>query len=152
VPIYLRTGKRLPSKSTEIEIAFKPVPRSNFDGTYTHDMAPNSLRLRIQPEEDISFSLLAKVPGPAISVKPVTMSFSYDTAFSAEPAEAYERLILDAMLGDPTLFVRSDSVMRAWEIVQPVLDDPPPVYPYAAGSWGPAEADALIAPGQWHLR
>ena len=152
VPIYLRTGKRLPSKSTEIEIGFKPVPQSYFTGDYSHDLAPNSLRMRIQPEEDISFSLLAKVPGPAISVKPVTMSFSYETAFSAEAAEAYERLILDAMLGDPTLFVRSDSVMRAWEIVQPVLANPPPVYPYAAGSWGPAEADQLIAPMEWHLR
>jgi glucose-6-phosphate 1-dehydrogenase len=80
------------------------------------------------------------------------MSFSYETSFSAEPAEAYERLILDAMLGDPTLFVRSDSVMHAWEIVQPVLDDPPPLLDYRAGTWGPKEADELIAPVEWHLR
>jgi glucose-6-phosphate 1-dehydrogenase len=115
-------------------------------------MEPNSLRLSIQPEEEISFSLLAKVPGPSISVKPVTMSFSYENAFSAEPAEAYERLILDAMLGDPTLFVRADSVMRAWAIVQPVLEDPPAMHQYAAGTWGPVEADRLISPVQWHLR
>ena len=152
VPIYLRTGKRMPYKATEIEIGFRDVPRSYFGGAYPHDMEPNSLRLAIQPEEEISFSLLAKVPGPSISVKPVTMSFSYGNSFSAEPAEAYERLIHDAMLGDPTLFVRSDSVMRAWEIVQPVLDDPPPLYDYRAGTWGPKEADELIAPDEWHLK
>jgi glucose-6-phosphate 1-dehydrogenase len=152
VPIYLRTGKRLPYKSTEIEIGFRDVPRSYFEGHFPHDMEPNSLRLSIQPEEEISFSLLAKVPGPSISVKPVTMSFSYENAFSAEPAEAYERLILDAMLGDPTLFVRADSVMRAWAIVQPVLEDPPAMHQYAAGTWGPVEADRLISPVQWHLR
>jgi len=152
VPIYLRTGKRMPYKATEIEIGFRDVPRSYFGGAYPHDMEPNSLRLAIQPEEEISFSLLAKVPGPSIAVKPVTMSFSYETSFSAEPAEAYERLILDAMLGDPTLFVRSDSVMRAWEIVQPVLDDPPPLLDYRAGTWGPKEAAELIAPDEWHVQ
>ena len=152
VPIYLRTGKRMPHKTTEIEIGFQDVPRSYFGNAYPHDMEPNSLRLAIQPEEEISFSLLAKVPGPSISVKPVTMRFSYETSFSAEPAEAYERLILDAMLGDPSLFVRSDSVMRAWEIIQPVLDDPPALLDYRAGTWGPKEASELIAPDEWHVQ
>jgi glucose-6-phosphate 1-dehydrogenase len=152
IPIYMRTGKRLPQKATEIEIAFRDVPRSYFGATFPHDMEPNSLRLGIQPEEEISFSLLAKIPGQSIAVKPVTMSFSYDTSFTAEPAEAYERLIFDALHGDPALFVRSDSVMRAWEIVQPILDDPPPLHQYAAGTWGPQDANKLIAPDNWHLR
>ncbi len=92
------------------------------------------------------------MPAPAIRVKPVTMNFSYDGNFSAEPAEAYQRLIHDAMLGDHTLFVRADSVERAWQIVQPILDNPPPLHPYAAGSWGPTESTELIAPLPWHLK
>jgi glucose-6-phosphate 1-dehydrogenase len=152
VPMYLRTGKRLPYKATEIEIGFRDVPRSYFPQTYSHEMQPNSLTLCIQPEEEIGFTFLAKVPGPAIRVKPVNMSFSYDEAFSAEPAEAYQRLIHDAMLGDQTLFVRADSVERAWEIIQPILEDPPPLHLYPAGTWGPKEADSLIAPLRWHLR
>ena len=85
-------------------------------------------------------------------MKPVTMDFTYGEAFTVEPAEAYERLIHDAMNGDHTLFVRGDSVERAWEIVQPALDQPPPLHFYEAGTWGPPEAEALIAPLRWHLR
>ena len=153
VPIFLRTAKRLPFKATEIEIAFKDVPRSYFGDTASADLRPNTLKLSIQPEEEINFSFVAKVPGPAIRVKPVTMTFSYDDNFSAEPAEAYERLIHDAMAGDATLFVRSDSVERAWRVVQPALDSPPPLHPYEAGTWGPVKADALVtAHGGWHLK
>ncbi len=152
VPIYLRTGKRLPHRATEIEIAFKSVPRSYFEATPVEHVLPNTLTLNIQPEEEITFSFLAKVPGQEINVKPVAMNFSYDEAFSAEPAEAYERLIRDAIEGDRTLFVRSDSVERAWEIVQPVLDNPPPMSFYKAGSWGPFESDELVSPMRWHLR
>ena len=152
VPIYLRTGKRLPYRATEIEIAFRDVPTSYFASSPDVDLTPNTLTLCIQPEEEIAFSFLAKVPSPAIRVKPVTMNFSYEGNFSAEPAEAYQRLINDAMLGDHTLFVRSDSVERAWRIVQPILDAPPPLRHYAAGTWGPKEAEDLIAPLRWHLK
>jgi glucose-6-phosphate 1-dehydrogenase len=152
VPIYLRTGKRLPYRATEIEIAFKAVPRSYFEDTPVGHVSPNTLTMCIQPEEEITFSFLAKVPGQEINVKQVSMNFSYEAAFSAEPAEAYERLIRDAIEGDRTLFVRADSVERAWEIVQPVLDHPPPLGFYEAGTWGPSEADGLIAPLRWHLQ
>jgi glucose-6-phosphate 1-dehydrogenase len=152
VPIYLRTGKRLPFRSTEIEIAFKTVPRSYFAATPVEHVSPNTLTLCIQPDEEITFSFLAKVPGQEINVQQVSMNFSYDSAFSAEPAEAYERLIRDAIEGDRTLFVRSDSVERAWQIVQPAVDNPPTLSFYEAGSWGPFEADELISPLTWHLR
>jgi len=152
VPIYLRAGKRLPLHATEIEIAFKDVPAPFFEATDVSELAPNTLTLCIQPEEEITFSFLAKVPGPEISVKPVTMNFSYDSSFAAEPAEAYERLIKDAIEGDRTLFVRADSVERAWQIVQPALDRPPPLRLYESGSWGPQESEELIAPLRWHLR
>ncbi len=151
VPIYLRTGKRLPYRATEIEIAFRSVPRSYFEATPVEHVSPNTLTLDIQPDEEITFSFLAKVPGQEINVKQVSMNFSYESAFSAEPAEAYERLIRDAIEGDRTLFVRSDSVERAWEIVQPALDNPPPLSFYEAGSWGPFEADELVSPQRWHL-
>ena len=95
------------------------------------------LNLIIQPDERISFQFLAKIPGPEIQVEPVTMHFSYDEAFATQPAEAYERLLHDAMDGDHTLFARGDSVERAWEVVQPVLDDMTPVRFYPAGTWGP---------------
>jgi glucose-6-phosphate 1-dehydrogenase len=152
VPIYLRTGKRLPYRSTEIEIAFKSVPRSYFEATAVDHVSPNALTLCIQPEEEITFTFLAKVPGQEINVKQVSMNFNYESEFSGEPAEAYERLIRDAIEGDRTLFVRSDSVLRAWEIVQPVLDKPPPLGFYPAGSWGPFESDELVSPVRWHLR
>jgi glucose-6-phosphate 1-dehydrogenase len=151
VPIFLRTGKCLPYKATEIEIAFKDVPRSYFGSNIPAEMRPNNLRLCIQPEEEINLSFVAKVPGPAISVKPVTMTFSYEGNFSAEPAEAYERLISDAMTGDATLFVRADSVERAWSIVQPALDNPAPLRFYKAGTWGPKEAAGLVDGYGWHL-
>lgn len=152
VPIYLRTGKRLPYRATEIEIAFKSVPRSYFENTPVDHVSPNTLTLCIQPEEEITFTFLAKVPGQEINVKQVPMNFSYESEFRAEPAEAYERLIRDALEGDRTLFVRSDSVERAWEIVQPVLDNPPPLGYYEAGTWGPYGSDELISPLRWHLR
>jgi glucose-6-phosphate 1-dehydrogenase len=152
VPIYLRTGKRLPYRATEIEIAFKTVPRSYFEATPVEHVSPNTLTLCIQPDEEITFSFLAKVPGQEFNVEQVSMNFSYDAAFSVEPAEAYERLIRDAIEGDRTLFIRSDSVERAWQIVQPALDNPPPLSFYDAGTWGPDASDELMAPASWHLR
>ncbi len=152
VPIFLRTGKRLPRRATEVLIAFRDIPIRFFEGTGVEQLPANHLTISIQPDEMISFAFLAKVPGPEIRVKPVHMGFSYGESFMAEPAEAYERLLHEAMDGDHTLFARGDGVERAWTVVQPVLDAMPPVRPYPAGSWGPPEADELIAPRTWHLR
>jgi glucose-6-phosphate 1-dehydrogenase len=152
VPIFLRAGKRMPRRATEIKIGFRDVPIRFFEGLHVNSLPPNHLTLSIQPDETIIFAFLAKVPGPEIEVKPVRMEFSYGDSFMAEPAEAYERLLHDAMEGDPTLFARDDGVLRAWQVVQPVLDAMPPVCTYPAGTWGPPEAAELIAPRTWHLR
>jgi len=149
VPIYLRTGKRLPQRATQIDIEFKPVPLRLFDEapSETH---PNHLTLQIQPEEAIKFRFAAKQPGPEFDIKQVDMDFSYDEAFAIEPAEAYERLIHDVLLGDHTLFVREDQVEASWKIVQPILKAPPPLTFYPAGTW--PQSETLIAGDAWHLR
>jgi glucose-6-phosphate 1-dehydrogenase len=152
VPFFLRTGKRLPRRATEIEIAFRDVPVHFFHGTGVTELLPNHVTLCVQPDESITFAFLAKVPGPEISVQPVHMEFSYGESFMVQPAEAYERLLHDALGGDHTLFARADGVDRCWAVVQPVLDATPPVRPYPAGTWGPPEADELIAPRKWHVR
>jgi glucose-6-phosphate 1-dehydrogenase len=152
VPIYLRTGKRLPRRATEVLVSFRDVPIQLFQGTGVEQLPANHLSISIQPAEEITFAFLAKVPGPEIRVKPVRMNFSYEDSFMAEPAEAYERLLHDAMDGDRTLFARADGVERAWNVVQPVLDAMPPICFYPAGSWGPREADFLIEPHHWHLQ
>ena len=152
VPFFLRTGKRMPHRTTEVSVVFRRAPIQVFGGTSVEHLDPNILRISIQPEEAISFRFLAKQPGPEVSVDPVTMEFSYGESFRTQPAEAYERLLHDAMNGDPTLFARSDGVDRSWEVVDPILDELPPVRFYAAGTWGPAESDALIAPRRWQLQ
>ena len=152
VPFYLRTGKRLPLRRTEVTVVFGKAPVPFFAGTGVDALDPNVLTISIQPEETIQFRFLAKVPGPEVAVQQVDMGFSYDQAFTVQPAEAYERLLHDAMDGDHMLFARADSVERAWEVVEPVLGALPPVHPYPAGSWGPPEADALIAPRIWGAR
>jgi glucose-6-phosphate 1-dehydrogenase len=151
VPVYVRTGKRLPLRATELDIAFKPAPIP-YLATSAAPLHANHLTHRIQPEEKITFRFMAKAPGATLEAKQVAMSFSYDQSFMVGPDEAYERLLHDVMRGDQTLFVREDAVERAWSIVQPVLDSPPPIRFYPAGSWGPDEAMALVAPNQWHLR
>jgi glucose-6-phosphate 1-dehydrogenase len=149
VPFYLRSGKRLPKRETEIAIAFKPAPYSVFRRSMAGALEPNVLALRIQPDEGISLSFGAKMPGPEIRIDPVQMDFLYSTAFDNHPPEAYERLLLDAMLGDSTLFARRDEVEGAWKIVDAIVAGwqaaPPPSFPnYAAGTWNPKEADALL--------
>jgi glucose-6-phosphate 1-dehydrogenase len=149
VPFYLRTGKRLPSRSTEIAIQFKRAPHSMFRGTKVGHLPPNVLVLHVQPDEGISLSLQAKVPGPVMKMDEVRMSFDYAERFGATPATGYETLVYDCMCGDPTLFHRADSVDAGWKVVQPILDVwkalPARNFPnYAAGSWGPAEADELM--------
>jgi len=149
VPIYLRAGKRMPFRATELNIGFKEAPIPYIAGL--GDGLPQSSYLahRIQPDEKITFQFLAKVPGPQMVAKPVTRSFSYDESFMVEPEEAYERLLHDVLHGDQSLFVREDAVEQAWSIVQPVIDAPPETCFYPAGTWGPDEAKALISPNQW---
>ena len=147
-PFYLRAGKRLPKRVTEIAVSFKPVPHTFFAGTGRMPES-NVLALRIQPEEGISLRFGSKVPGTRLMVEPVKMDFLYGRSFGVDPPEAYERLLLDAMLGDPTLFIRKDEVEAAWAIVTAIhgawADQPTPAFPnYEAGSWGPEEADRLI--------
>jgi glucose-6-phosphate 1-dehydrogenase len=151
VPIFLRTGKRLPRRATEIKIGFRDVPVRFFEGTGIAALSANHLTICIQPGESITFAFLAKVPGPEVTVKPVHMEFSYGESFMVKPAEAYERLLHDAMDGDHTLFAREDSVELAWRVLQPVLDAMAPVCFYPAGTWGPREAEELISPRSWHL-
>ena len=152
VPFLLRAGKRLARRCVEIQIAFKDVPVCFFRGTDVGDVPANHLTIRVQPEESITFTFLAKVPGPDVAVQPVQMEFSYGESFMVQPAEAYERLLHDAMDGDAMLFARRDAVERAWAVIEPALRSPAPLRLYPAGTWGPREADDLIAPRAWHLR
>ena len=147
----MRAGKRLPRRITEVQIAFKSVPMTCFRSAGIEELPGNHLTIRIQPSESISVSFAAKTPGPDMQVEPVQMNFRYDTTFSSEPQEAYERLLYDAMVGDQTLFLRSDAVDRAWEIVQPVIDDMPPVEHYAAGTWGPERSNDILEGRAWHI-
>ena len=149
VPFYLRTGKRMAKRATEIAIQFREVPYRLFADS-TADPQPNLLAIRVQPDEGILLRFGSKVPGLGLAIRPVTMDFSYGTAFSTDAPEAYETLILDAMLGDQSLFTRADEVEAAWSIVTPIheawVDGPAPDFPnYAAGTWGPEAADDLIA-------
>ena len=121
VPFYLRTGKRLPKRATEIAIQFKEVPHRLFRESAT-DPEPNLLAIRIQPDEGIMLRFGAKVPGLGIDIRPVTMDFTYGSAFAVDSPDAYETLILDAMLGDASLFTRADEVEQAWAIVDPIID------------------------------
>jgi glucose-6-phosphate 1-dehydrogenase len=148
VPFYLRTGKRLPKRATEIAIQFKEVPHKLFRESHT-DPEPNLLAIRIQPDEGIMLRFGAKIPGLGIDVRSVTMDFTYGSAFAVDSPDAYETLILDALLGDASLFTRADEVEEAWAIVDPIIDawaeSPPPDFPnYDAGTWGPPEADELM--------
>ena len=151
VPIYMRTGKRLARKVTEIAVTLKPVPHLAFEAAGSVGVQPNQLVLTMQPNEGVSLSLGAKIPGTRMRIRPVNMEFLYGTAFLSQSPEAYERLIMDAMRGDATLFTRDDEVEAQWRVIDPILEawgnDEVPVSEYAAGTSGPAEADALLKPG-----
>ena len=163
VPFLLRTGKRLPRRATEIAVQFKLPPLQLFqtvecEGDFCDltEAQPAVLAFRIQPDEGISLSFSAKRPGMQLNLHPVRFEFDYDGSFPQGLPEAYERLLLDALRGDATLFMRSDEVEAAWEFITPILEawrgGPPPEFPnYAAGTWGPAEANQLAAgyPGGW---
>jgi glucose-6-phosphate 1-dehydrogenase len=150
VPFLLRTGKRLPRRATEVAIVLRESDGRLFDDAGIGRLPPHHLALRIQPDEGISMVFRAKEPGPGMALDAVPMDFSYGSSFRTRPAEAYERLLHDAMASDQTLFLREDGVERSWEIVAPVLDASSTVHPYAAGTWGPSAANDLIAPRVWH--
>ncbi len=148
VPFYLRTGKRLPGRHTEITIQFRRAPFILFRQTAVDHLQTNQLVIQIQPEEGISLSFGAKVPGPVLRLGSVDMSFEYSKYFGTEPYTGYEVLLYDCMMGDATLFQRADMVEAGWRVVDPVLDVwkalPPRNFPnYAAGTWGPKDADEL---------
>jgi glucose-6-phosphate 1-dehydrogenase len=149
VPFFLRTGKRLPKRATEIAIVFRQPPFSLFRSVGCDTLEANVLRLRIQPDEGISLSFGSKSPGQAFHIDPVQMDFYYLTSFGQDPPDAYERLLLDCNLGDSTLFARRDEVELAWEFVDGIVNtwnrgQGPPMLTYPAGTWGPAEADELV--------
>jgi glucose-6-phosphate 1-dehydrogenase len=149
VPFYLRSGKRLAKRVSEITVQFRRVPHLLFQGAVTDSIEPNVMAVRIQPDEGISLRFSAKVPGTTPQIRPVKMDFRYGETFGASPPTAYETLLLDCMLGDSTLFNRDDAVELSWELVTPILDrwkedGEKGLASYEAGSWGPAEADAFI--------
>jgi glucose-6-phosphate 1-dehydrogenase len=151
VPLFLRTGKRMARKVTEIAVRLRPVPHLAFQSDGSAGVRPNVLVFTIQPNEGVSLSLGAKVPGARMRIRPVNMEFQYGTAFLSQSPEAYERLLLDAMRGDATLFTRNDEVEASWAICDPILtawaESPEPPAPYPAGSAGPHEADRLMVEG-----
>ena len=148
IPIYIRAGKRLPKRVTEVALHFKPVPHLPFRPGQARGLEPNTLLLRIQPDEGIVLRFGAKVPGSRFEVRSVSMEMLYGSAFPEATADAYERLLLDALLGDQTLFIRSDEVMQAWRIVEPLLqaweNEDVVLARYPSGTWGPRDADRLI--------
>jgi glucose-6-phosphate 1-dehydrogenase len=153
VPFYLRTGKRLARKVTEIAVILKPVPHVALQSSGSVGIQANQIVFTLQPDEGVSMSIGAKIPGSRMRIRPVNMEFRYGTSFLSESPEAYERLILDAMRGDPLLFTRNDEVEALWGIVEPILeswqqDTTSPVAKYEAGSTGPVEADTLLEDGQ----
>ena len=157
VPFYVRTGKCLPKRETTITIQFKRPPFLLFRDTPVEALDPNRLILHIQPDEGISLSFGAKIPGPQLRLGNVDMAFDYADYFGSAPSTGYERLLYDCMTGDATLFQRSDMVEAGWTVVEPILDVwkalPPRDFPnYAAGTWGPKDASDLMAHNgrSWH--
>ena len=147
VPFYLRTGKRLGRRVTEIALVFKRAPHLPFDATMTEELGKNALVIRVQPDEGITLRFGSKVPGSAMEVRDVNMDFSYGSAFAEDSPEAYERLILDVLLGEPSLFPVNAEVELSWEILDPVLDywaGHGKPEPYESGTWGPASADEML--------
>jgi glucose-6-phosphate 1-dehydrogenase len=146
VPFYMRTGKRLPKRVTEIGVIFKKAPHLPFSKTDTQELGHNQLVIRVQPDEGVTLKFGSKVPGSAMEVRDVAMDFLYGEAFTESSPEAYERLILDVLIGDATLFPRSEEVEASWRVIDPLeqfwADKPP--YLYRAGEWGPKESDEML--------
>jgi glucose-6-phosphate 1-dehydrogenase len=149
VPIYIRAGKRLSKRITEMAIFFNKAPDSLFKGRQVGELEHNVLSIQVQPKEGMSLRISSKPPGPRMRVRPVEMDFTYDSSFGVASPEAYERLLLDVMKGDATLFTRNDEIEESWDLLAPIFKEwessnPPPVFTYEAGTWGPAAADELI--------
>jgi glucose-6-phosphate 1-dehydrogenase len=147
VPFYLRAGKRLPRRVTEIAVSFKKAPHLPFSHTDTEELGHNQLVIRVQPDEGITLRFGSKVPGSTMEVRDVAMDFLYGEAFTESSPEAYERLVLDVLIGDATLFPRNDEVEASWVVIDPLEDfwaDQTPAF-YRAGEWGPREADDMLA-------
>jgi glucose-6-phosphate 1-dehydrogenase len=149
VPFYIRTGKALANRVTEIAVQFKQAPLALFSRAGAAPMEPNILAVRVQPDEGILLRFGAKVPGPGLQIRGVNMDFRYGSSFAVDSPDAYETLLLDCMIGDASLFTRNDEVERAWEILDPILDawasgEGGALHLYPAGSWGPPEADELL--------
>ena len=148
VPFYLRSGKRMPKKVTEVAIHFKSAPHRLFRQMHMADSYANVLSIRIQPDEGITMNIGAKIPGPAVEISPVTMEFRYASSFGVAPPEAYERLLLDSLIGDSTLFIREDEVDASWSFITPIheawREHKIRPFPYAAGTWGPQESHDLL--------
>ncbi|NDL55559.1 glucose-6-phosphate dehydrogenase [Phytoactinopolyspora mesophila] len=155
VPFYLRTGKRLGRRVTEVAIVFKRAPHLPFESTATEELGQNALVIRVQPDEGVTIRFGSKVPGTAMEVRDVTMDFGYGYSFTEESPEAYERLILDVLLGDPPLFPRHEEVELSWKILDPIEEywaENGAPEPYASGGWGPASADEMLARDGRHWR
>jgi glucose-6-phosphate 1-dehydrogenase len=148
VPFYVRTGKRLPKRVTEITIQFNAAPLAIFDGECP-DSSPDMLLVRIQPDEGISLKFLSKRPGSGMKLRPVSMDFNYGSSFGERSPSAYETLLLDAIVGDPTLYTRQDMVEASWRVVEPIQNvwrETRYYFPnYDAGTWGPSAADEMLA-------
>ena len=147
VPFYVRAGKRMPKKATEIAVQFNAAPHTPFARTGTEGLEPNVLVIRVQPDEGVSLKIGAKVPGSRFEVRSVNMDLLYGSAFLEEAPDAYQRLLLDLMLGDPTLFIRADETEGAWSILEPVMkywSESEEIAFYPAGTWGPEEAEELL--------
>lgn len=150
VPIYMRSGKRLHMRESEVAVTFKRVPHSLFGFESQHEMPANILVMKIQPDEGVDLTIHTKQPGPKSCMASLSLSFKYDDVFDTAPQDAYERLLLDCMLGDRTLFLSRKGVEAAWKVVDPILNfwrDHPekaPLHPYKAGSWGPKASDDLL--------
>ncbi|MGH3804921.1 MAG: glucose-6-phosphate dehydrogenase, partial [Pseudonocardiaceae bacterium] len=152
VPFYLRTGKRLPHRVTEIAVVFAKAPHLPFARTDTEQLGNNQLVIRVQPDEGVTLKFGSKVPGSQMEVRDVAMDFHYGEAFTQSSPEAYERLVLDVLLGDSTLFPNAEEVAASWRVIDPLEEHwrGTAPYKYRAGSWGPAEADELLT-GAGHV-
>ena len=149
MPFYLRTGKRLAKRASEIAVQFKDVPPILFNAGPGSSLDPNVLALRIQPDEGLSMRISAKLPGPKVRIYPVKMDFHYGSTFGEQSPEAYERLMLDVLAGDASLFMRRDAVEASWAWIGNILDawsasGTRYLPEYGAGTWGPVEADRLV--------
>jgi glucose-6-phosphate 1-dehydrogenase len=157
VPIFIRAGKCLPKRITEVSVLFKQPPSTIFRGREIGALERNVLSIQVQPKEGISLDVNSKPPGPRMRVRRVGMNFTYDDSFGVPSPDAYERLLLDAMKGDATLFTRDDEIEEAWSFLAPIFSswesvNPPPLYEYSAGTWGPDAANKLIESDGFYWR